>query len=121
MNDPDKAVNDKISADLGIDVTFVEAQTRFRLDHLRMTEGQPGQLGYVLMERAHHPNAAIVYPDRDTATRALTSGEDLLIEDLTEKDCLDAGVPDVIHLGDLANREIIFPEEVHWVVNGPAS
>jgi hypothetical protein len=44
-------VDERLSKDLGIDVSALEVHARLRLDLLRMQRGDPGELGYVLVER----------------------------------------------------------------------
>lgn len=105
--DPRGSVDERLSRELGLDVTAVEAQARLRLDLLRMQRGEPGQLGYVLLNRRNHPNAAVVFASPDAARRAMESHP--LIDSLCEEDCLDTSVPDPATLSDLASREVILP------------
>ncbi|MFF1880251.1 hypothetical protein ACFVVC_02115 [Pseudarthrobacter sp. NPDC058196] len=105
--DKPQTVDDRLSAELGIDVTAVEQQAMFHLDLLRMQHGETAELGYVLMNREHHPNAAIVFPTPEEARRALNGHP--LIENLCEEDRIDARVPDQLTLSDLASREVILP------------
>lgn len=105
--DPSGSVDERLSRELGIDVTAVEAHARLRLDLLRMQRGEPGQLRYVLLNRRHHPNAAVVFASPDEARRA--RGSHTLIDSLCKVDCLDTSVPDPATLSDLASREVILP------------
>lgn len=100
-------VDERLSQELGVDVAAVEQHARFRLDLLRMQRGEPGELGYVLIERAHHPNAAVVFASPEEASSALERHP--LIDSLREEDCVDARIPDKVTLSDLASREVILP------------
>lgn len=105
---PETSVDAQLSEGLGVDdITFIEAQVRFRLDLARMQRGEFGELGYVLMDRQKSPNAAIVFDTVDAARTALD--EHPLIESLTAEDCLDASVPEHITLADIRGKEIILP------------
>ena len=105
---PETSVDEQLSEDLGVDdITFIEAQVRFRLDLARMQRGEVGELGYVLMDRQNSPNAVIVFDTVDEAKVALD--EHPLIESLTAEDCLDASVPERVTLADIRGKEIILP------------
>lgn len=103
-----REVDARLSQELGVDVVALEIQLLFRLDHERMQAGQPGQLGYVLMDRLRTMDAAIVYNTPEIATRAME--EDILIESLAQEDCDDCYVPTSINLVNLKGREIILAE-----------
>ncbi|WP_026820035.1 hypothetical protein [Arthrobacter castelli] len=106
-NNTTDSTDEKLSAELGMDVGFVEQQINFRLDLARMQRGEPAELGYILIDRRHNPDAAIVFAG---AKDALTALEDhLLVNDLRQENCLDARVPDRANLSDLAGRQIILP------------
>lgn len=103
----DETVDERLSRELGVDVAAVEQQARLRLDLLRMQRGEPGELGYVLIDRERHPGAAVVLASAEEAGRALEDHP--LIDSLCEEDCVDARVPDPASLSDLAAREVILP------------
>lgn len=106
---PKRSFEEAIAEDLGIeiDVELVELQLGFALDHQRIKRGEQHLMGYVLLDREHYPNVAIVFTTPDEARRSLDGHP--LIENLCEEDCLDARVPDQLTLSDLASREIILP------------
>lgn len=101
------SIDERLSRELGFDVTTIEAQARFHLDLIRLRRVEPAGLGYVLLERQNHPDAAVVYPTHTLAVDAMQNSE--LIDALCAEDSIDAGVPDVVTLDDLINREIILP------------
>lgn len=103
----DRAVEERLNADLGMDVAHVEQQLRFRLDLVRMKRGESGQLGYVFIDRDHHPDAAVVFDDPAAAGSALEDHP--LIDALCEEDCLDARVGGDVRHADLVGKEIILP------------
>ena len=70
-SDKPRTVDDRLSADLGIDVAAVEAQARLHLDLLRMQRREPGELGYVLIDREFHPRTAVVFASPTEARSAL--------------------------------------------------
>ncbi|MFD2024135.1 MULTISPECIES: hypothetical protein [Promicromonospora] len=104
--DTSKRVDD-LSDDLGFDVLMLEQHVRFRLDLTRMQRGEPAKLGYVLIDRQDHPNAAIVFSTPDEAREAIESHP--LVESLAEEDCLDAYVPTGVDPAALIGREIFLP------------
>jgi len=106
-SDKPRTVDDRLSADLGIDVPAVEAQARLHLDLLRMQRREPGELGYVLIDREFHPRTAVVFASPTEARSALEGHP--LIDALCEEDSVDARVPDPAVLSDLASREVILP------------
>ena len=106
-SDKPRTVDDRLSADLGIDVAAVEAQARLHLDLLRMQRREPGELGYVLIDREFHPRTAVVFASPTEAPSALEGHP--LIDALCEEDSVDARVPDPAVLSDLASREVILP------------
>lgn len=97
--------DEKISAELGADVEDVVAWLEFRVDHARMMQGEVGQLGYIRMEREHHPDAIIVFDSVEAARAALD--DSLLIDSLAEEDCLDAEVLDTPLISSFAGCEVI--------------
>lgn len=106
---PERSFEQALAEDLGIeiDVELVELQLGFALDHQRLKRGEQHLMGYVLLDRERHPDAAIVFATPDEAHRALDGHP--LIENLCEEDCIDARVPDQLTLSDLASREVILP------------
>lgn len=106
-SDKPRTVDDRLSADLGIDVAAVEAQARLHLDLLRMQRREPGELGYVLIDREFHPRTAVVFASPTEARSALEGHP--LIDALCEEGSVDARVPDPAVLSDLASREVILP------------
>lgn len=102
-----ETIDDRISEDLGLDVVTLEHTTRLRLDLLRMERGQASELGYVVIERENHPDAAVVFPSVEDATVALDDHP--LIEDLCAEDSLHAYVPDAPTHGLLASCEFFLP------------
>lgn len=106
-DDADGLIKQKMSDELGFDVTFVEQQVRFRLDLIHMKQGEPAQMGYLLMNRDHHTDVAMVFDTPAEAKRAMESHP--LVDALVEEDCIDLDVPLQTRLQDIANREIILP------------
>lgn len=106
--DHNRSVDDRISEELGVDVRHVELHTAFRLDHARMQRGESGTLGYVLMSRQYHPDAAVVFLTPEKAEAAEI--EHPVLDSLCEEDCLDLVRPDTVHLQDLIGHEIILSE-----------
>lgn len=106
----ERSFEQALAEDLGIsfDVELVELQLGFVLDYQRIKRGEHHQMGYVLLDREHHPDAAIVFATPDAALRALDDHHPL-IEALCEEDCIDARVPDKMTLSDLASRDVILP------------
>ncbi|MDO5865147.1 MULTISPECIES: hypothetical protein [Paenarthrobacter] len=106
---PERSFEQALAEDLGIDfdVELVELQLGFVLDYQRIRHGEQHRMGYVLLDREHHPDAAIVFATPDAARRALDGHP--LIENLCEEDCIDARLPVQLTLSDLASREIILP------------
>lgn len=105
--DHEKTGDEKLSEELGVDVESVEALLQFRLDHARMVQGKTGQLGYIRMERAHHPDAIIVFGSVADANVAID--EHPLINGLAEEDCLECDVLTQPSIADLAGCEVILP------------
>lgn len=99
--------SDWLNEQLGMDVDFVEAQIRFRLDHVRMTEGKTAELGYVLIDRQDKPNAAVVFATPAEAAAAVD--KDPLVSSLVEEDSLACFSPSVVTIADLKGREVILP------------
>lgn len=106
-DEPEKTVDERLSEELGVDVPAVEQQLRFRLDHARMQHGETGQLGYLFIERDHHPDAVVVFDTPEEADAALD--EHPLVDSLCEEDCLDAYTKQGPLIGDLAEHEVILP------------
>ena len=106
---PARSFDQTLAEDLGIeiDIGLVELKLGFALDHQRIKRGEQHLMGYVLLDREHHPNAAIVFATPEEARRSLDGHP--LIENLREEDCIDARVPDQLTLSDLASREVILP------------
>lgn len=103
----DKTVDERLSAELGVDVPAVEAQLRFRLDHARMKRGELGRLGYLFIDRDRLPDAVVVFETPEEADAALDGHP--LIDALCEEDCLDAYTAQGTTLDDLAEHEVILP------------
>ncbi|PUB32510.1 hypothetical protein C8K30_1011036 [Promicromonospora sp. AC04] len=103
---PDAAA-ERLSEELGLDVATLELHVRFRLDLIRMRRGEAADLGYVLIDRQHHPDAAVVFSTVDAARAALEDHP--LVENLAQEDCLDAHVPTSIVHTELTGREIFLP------------
>lgn len=101
--------DEKLSAELGADVDDVAFLLKFRIDHARMLQGEVGQLGYILMERQHNPDAIIVYASVATANHALDHS--VLIDSLAEEDCLECYVLASPVISELAGCEIILADD----------
>lgn len=104
----DPSIDATLSKELGLDVAGLEIVARFELDRARMQRGEPGQLGYVFMDRQWNPDAAIVFGTAEEANVALE--DNIVVGSLTQEDCLDAYVLDVVWLSDVASREIFLQE-----------
>lgn len=104
----DKIVEEKLNADLGMDVAFVEQQLRFRLDLARMRRGEEGRLGYLFIDRENHADAVVVFDDPAAARRAADGGHPL-IDALVHEDCLDRYTLPTVRIADLAGKEVILP------------
>lgn len=103
----EKTVDERLSEELGVDVSAMEAHLRFRLDHARMKRGEPGFLGYVFIHRDRHPDAVVVFGTPEEADAALEGHP--LVDALCEEDCLDAFTEQGPVLGDLAGHEVVLP------------
>lgn len=94
------------------EIEALAMMTAFRLDMGRLHRGEPATLGYVLLERAYHPAAAVVFPSPQDAHEALndiSANKDynMLLTSLFEEDALGSWIPDAITLADLRGKEII--------------
>lgn len=65
-------------------------------------------IGWVLIERQYHQDAALIYPTHEAALDALEN--DLLVDSLCEEDCLDAWSPETIAPSELSAFEVIIPD-----------
>lgn len=101
----DRTAYEKLSTDLGIDVDSFEAQLRLRRDLARIHEGQPTEMGFVMIARQNHPDALVVFDTPEAAAQALDDHpliDDLCTEDSTLRQVIEHLSPD-----DLTNIEVI--------------
>lgn len=103
----EETVHKHLSQDQLTDVADVVDQLRCHLDHMRMQRGKVGQLGYLFIERQHHPDAVLVFDTPETAENALVSHP--LVNALCEEDAVDAYVGTNVTLADIAGHEVILP------------
>lgn len=106
-DEPTKTVDERLSDELDMDVVALEQQLSFSLDHARMKRGEPSELTYLLIDRQHHQDIAIVYLTKEDADAAMNNS--LLVDAVCKEDVHDCYISTATTLEDLKGREIILP------------